>query len=263
MNTLSNSLSRGKTHFFQKIDQANPILSRTGWGHFLLMAIILILLPGESRTIDGINIWLKPFKFASTTFIYVWTIAWMMQFLNIGLQKKYRYSLGIAICMLVENFLIFFKASRAEASHFTPSLAYTLMGIMITAHFVLFIFLTRDFFRQKIKDQENLDLGIKLGLIAFIIANLVGFTLSIYGSHTIGAELGNSSMPITAWNTNAGDLRIAHFLGIHGLQLLPIIGLLFDKTNTSKKMSWIIGGFYLAFTLFTFIQALIGKPLIP
>jgi hypothetical protein len=29
---------------------------------------------------------------------------------------------------------------------------------------------------------------------------------------------------LTGWRTDAGDLRIGHFVGIHGLQAIPLVG---------------------------------------
>jgi hypothetical protein len=77
-------------------------------------------------------------------------------------------------------------------------------------------------------------------------------------THTIGGADGGDGLPILNWSTRFGDPRVAHFIGMHALQILPILSFYLFK-NT--KITVIAAVFYMILAAFTLVQALQGKPL--
>ena len=78
-------------------------------------------------------------------------------------------------------------------------------------------------------------------------------------NHSVGALNDNSNWFIIGWSKTVGDLRVSHFIGMHALQVLPILSYYVLK-NT--KLTVCISVFYGLLALLTLIQALKGKPLI-
>jgi NO-binding membrane sensor protein with MHYT domain len=75
----------------------------------------------------------------------------------------------------------------------------------------------------------------------------------------VGALNDNSNLFIVGWSKTVGDLRVAHFIGMHALQVLPILSYyVLKNTKLTVGLSIIYG----LLALLTLIQALQGKPLI-
>ena len=78
-------------------------------------------------------------------------------------------------------------------------------------------------------------------------------------THTIGGADGGVGIPVLNWSTQYGDPRIAHFIGMHALQILPIISWYFLK---NRSLVMVAVALYGSLAVLTLVQALQGKPLI-
>jgi len=77
-------------------------------------------------------------------------------------------------------------------------------------------------------------------------------------SHTVGAMNDNSNWFIIGWSKTVGDLRVAHFIGMHALQVLPIVSFFLLKNTRATIFVAIL---YFLLATFTLVQALNGKPI--
>jgi hypothetical protein len=98
----------------------------------------------------------------------------------------------------------------------------------------------------------------------FLLGSATGVVLVANGAHTVGLPDGGPGIPFVNWSTLAGDLRIAHFAGLHGMQAMAIAGYALARIHVPRA-HWLIVCFTLAWTSLTLallLMALSGRPLV-
>ena len=164
-----------------------------------------------------------------------------------------------------ELIYIAFQASKGQLSHFnfnTPlySVLYSLMGLAAVIVTLYTAYIGLLFFTQSFPNLPSYYVwSIRLGILIFVVFSFEGGLMSSQMSHSVGAVNDNSNWWIIGWSKTVGDLRVSHFIGMHALQLLPLLSFYFFK---STKATIIISIFYGILATTTLVQALNGKPII-
>lgn len=258
------------------IVQGDGVLFRFAVVLLSLGVPIFVLMTGETRIFNGVNVWMKPLKFQLSLAIYVATLALFASFMDAGWRgsRLYRWIVAAFVTVTIFNVsYITFRASRGEASHFnqeTPiaDALYGLMGIGALVQVMLAALIGIAVLRseeQRIASALRLSIGV--GLIAAALLTLVfGGYMSVSGSHWVGgAQNDADGVPFFGWSRTGGDLRVAHFLGTHAMHFLPLVGLVAARISETrgKAMVWGALVFWIALSLAIFAQALAGLPLFP
>ncbi|HEX2167936.1 MAG TPA: hypothetical protein VHG09_11950 [Longimicrobiales bacterium] len=226
--------------------RASPPLTAVGVLMLFVAGLSLVGVFADPRVITGAPAWLKPFKFAVSTAIYSLTLAWI--FTNLTDWPRMRRIVGwtTAIVFILEVGLIDIQAWRGTTSHFNVATTFdrVLFGVMGTAIVMqtfVSVAVAVALWRQRFTDRV-LGWALRFGMILTIAGAMTGplmtrptaeqlaharagGAMTIVGSHSVGGGDGGPGVPVTGWSREHGDVRVAHFVGLHALQVLALIAL--------------------------------------
>ena len=236
---------------------------------FVGLLVLLIVSLLDSYEILGINRWIKPMKFFMSVGTYLWTLAAYLYFVPGRTRAKKVIAWGASLLMLGENVLIVMQALRRTTSHFNHATSFddavfSVMGLLIVVNTGLIIYLLVIYLRSDIQLSRSILWGMRLGMILFLCAAVEGAYMSTLTGHSVGVADGGPGLPFVNWSRTGGDLRAAHFIGMHALQAVPVFAYAVEKINASRALllTLVFGAVYFTVFILLFIQALAGRPLI-
>jgi len=257
-------------HVFTTVKKESPILYGIVMLNIIAAIICAIGIFVDQRTLMGVSVWLKPTKFLISVGIYILTVGFLITFYPYSNRVKHIIRNVVSWTLLIEVSIIILQAARGVQSHYNQSslldaLLFAAMGILIATNVLVMLFFIVETFRLKLDVPKAIQRGILMGWIIIFIGSWVGQRMIAQMAHNVGIEDGGAGLPLVNWSTIAGDLRVAHFFGLHGLQLIPLFALFVHeklKSTERKKLIavMIFSLLYASFICFTFYQASQGRP---
>ncbi|MFI2465507.1 hypothetical protein ACH475_03895 [Streptomyces globisporus] len=246
----------------------------------------------DDRVLVGAPIWAKPFKFSVSFVAYCLTLAWMLTLLTRGRRIGRWAGHVVVLTGLIEMVIITAQVLRGKRSHFNTATAFdsalwNAMGMTIVALWAATLVIAVLLLCTRITDRATA-LAVRGGLLIALAGAGLGFLMTLpsesqqaagnldaadtIGAHSVGVPDGGPSMPLTGWSTTGGDLRAPHFVGMHALQLIPLLlialvllaprfAALRDAGVRLRLVRVAVGGYAALVALITW-QALRGQPLI-
>ena len=260
----------------RRVRQAAPPLFWGGMAMLALSLLSVLLAAVDSRTLLGVSVWLKPWKFQFSLGVYLLTLALMMVWLPQASTRTRAARFVVWGALLSGTFEVAYislQAAQGLPSHFNVStraaaVMYQLMGLgaltLTCAGLVLAILIAR---ARDYALSSPLKLSIVLGLVlTFLLGTGFGAYLSSQMSgHWVGGIRSDAGgLPVVRWSRSGGDLRVAHFFGIHAMHFIPVWALAIQAWRLPAAQArfavWAFAAVYSAFSTLTFVQALRGQP---
>ncbi|HEY0969571.1 MAG TPA: hypothetical protein VGE02_01200 [Gemmatimonadales bacterium] len=249
-----------------------------------LAMVYALALAVDPRVLDGTPLWVKPLKFAVANATFAATLGWMLTHLRGRRRLARRLATIVAWLLVLENALIGVQAGRGVHSHFnagTPvdAVVVSLMGLAIALVMACVAGIGIALARQRDGDPV-LRTSMLWALAITLAGSAIGGMMSVpraeqvarlresragavLGGHTVGAPDGGPYLPVVYWSGTHGDLRVAHFLGLHALQVIPLFGWLVSRRRlpTRRQIQLVRGASvgYASLTALLAWQALRGE----
>ncbi|MCW5634373.1 MAG: hypothetical protein KIT17_13655 [Rubrivivax sp.] len=242
------------------------------YGALLLVLLVPMALAAglDERTLRGANVWIKPMKFSLSIAVLAFTTAWFVGHLRPA-QRGSRAVHWIVWLLIgsgtFELAYITLQAALGQGSHYNVGSAlhgvmYTLMGLG-----ALVLTATQPMLAWQLRRHADPSrpaayrLAVLLGLVlTFVFGAGVGMLLGGMQPPDAGSA---PTLPVLGWTLAGGDLRPAHFVGIHAGQVLPLAGFWLARSGASGRRAraavWGVTGTYSLLFLAALGWGLVGR----
>lgn len=262
--------------FFCELDATDPLLSRLGWALLLVIPVFATLAMFVPAGASLVNPWIKPIKFSMSFSTFASTVSLLLLALRI---PKWQLTLArrtIAISVAFEILSLAAQAWRsayhlAGQSLFDTSLAQ-LTNSMVMVNTAIVFWMLALYCANRVRTEwvdGPMVAAIRYSIVIFLAGNAIGGYMLARGSHTVGVADGGPGLPFVNWSVIGGDLRIAHFIAIHAIQIVPLFAYILSQMSPVLPVKYrriAAGAVTLAVSVAvgaTFVEAAMGRPLIP
>lgn len=205
----------------------------------------------DPREVMGANLWFKPLKFSLSIAIYAVSLAWVLGLVQ--RRQRFYWTLGTVsvIALVIEMVIIVGAAALGDRSHFNVSTPlstalWSTMAASIVVVWMITLVVGIALFRENLGDRAR-TIAIRAGVLLAVVGMGLAFLMTsptaqqladfqgIAGAHAVGVPDDGPGIPVLGWSTIGGDLRIPHFVGMHALQVFPL--LVFGLEFASRRLA--------------------------
>jgi hypothetical protein len=214
------------------------MLRRIAWSAVPASAALAVALLIDDRMLLGESVWAKPLKFTVSVGLTGAATSWLVDRLTPS-RVVTAAAVAASVALVGEQALIILQAARGVRSHFNIDTPFdrtvlSAMGVLVIVAAGTLVTLAVASTRRP-PDDETTRAVVVGGSWLVVLGSVAGAVMVAANAHSIGGPDGSPSLPILGWNRAIGDLRPAHFVGLHGLQLLIAAAALAQRAGWSPR----------------------------
>ena len=234
------SLSTAMTDLGLTRSSWNQALFRAGAFSLVLIVPTVTLLLFDQRVLDDEPLWLKPLKFQISMAMLCLTLMAAILVLPERWQRSRWVTApawAVSLTAVYELIFLAIQAARGQRSHFNSDTLFDQIGgaimaggasVLVGGAMLIGLVVLIGWLKKGTAALTH-PLMLSVGLALVIGGFLGGYSGSFIGMNAgpfVGTYVpSDPTLPLFGWSQTIGDLRVAHFLGMHAMQILPLITL--------------------------------------
>lgn len=241
---MSPSLSFHPNNFKSVLSWHRPLLVNVAF----MTTLVLVSTVGlfvDDRVLLNESIWIKPLKFGFAFAVYSGTLAWLLMRLKKAKRFGWWFGTAFAVFGAFDVAVIALAAARGTFSHFNATedplnqLVQTVFQFGVPPLLISNLVIGVLVLVQRTGDRalswalraglalSTVGMAVPLALMGDVeeghtVTDANGDQVPMAAGHGIGDPDG-TGMPLTNWSTTGGDLRVPHFIGMHGIHVLLVV----------------------------------------
>jgi hypothetical protein len=271
MTALQLASPRSTVPVLSSLFERQPALAAYGLLLVALSAMTFALQSFDTRVLSGdVNVWVKPTKFFFSIGVFALTSAWFFGYVRP--ERRNAPAMRYVVWALIaagsfELAYISLQAFRGLESHFNESttfhmVMYALMGVGAVVLISTTLPLAWEIGRRPVAGlRPDYVAAVVIGLVlTFVFGGGLAAYMSSTGGHSVGTDGGH--FPLFGWNRTGGDMRVAHFFGMHLEQALPLLAAIAVPLSPRSRWAILAAGVVAGagITLAVFFQAIGAQP---
>lgn len=210
--------------------------SNAQWALLIFASMLLLcMVPAwrcsrrDARSINGVGVWIKPLKFMVSLALFAMTTAALMTAAGNHPEADASMSAIAVLVMVTSTFelaYITLQASLGKPSHYNTTDSLHRFMTMLMALGALGLTASQAWLGWVVV-RYNPDWASSIVVIAvvtglfmtFFLATISGFLVAIHRAPS------GTGTAVAGWH-RYGDLRPAHFMGVHSQQSIPLLGMI-------------------------------------
>lgn len=256
-------------------DHADRVLMWGAVAHLFVGLVSLLALATDAAPILGVHPALKPMKFGFSIAVFLGTMAVLTPALSVGAGVRRGIAWTLSLTMLMEMAPIVVQGLRGTTSHFNTQGPFNaaLWQMMMAAIIIATITMACTAMIatvRKLNGAKGLPIdplsatALRAGLWLFLLAAFSGFSMGARLRHSVGGDDGGPGLPLVNWSATHGDLRVSHFVALHALQTIPLIGAVLGRLPIGRGSRWTLLilaiGMHGLIAVWTLLRAFASRP---
>jgi len=233
--------------YWRQSSRLQQVLFASGTALFVSMIVHGVALAVTGGSVHGPTSFRKAMTFAEAGWLLCWAVGWLLPLITMRRWERGFVAFSALLFGLGETFLMSTQVWRGVPSHYNLTTMFD--GVWFGATGVIAVIFTGAMLvllRAALRERRlapSLLLSIRAGTLLIVWGVLIGFVMIMNSS---GVWQGVAHLLETRFDMHVregevgGDLVLLHAIGVHGLNLVPLVAWLLTYSRLSERTRTLI-----------------------